>query len=108
MTTEQKPKRRYAIPGAKRRGVYIEQPLWDHLRQVGGGNASEGVRRLAERDMDPDYAEDAKRFQWLLDGNGYFMEERMLCGHYPTEKEKDEARRIIDAEREMEKRDENT
>ena len=50
MTT--KPKRRYAIPGAKRRGVYIEQPLWDHLRQIGGGNASEGVRRLAERDME--------------------------------------------------------
>ena len=50
--TNQKPKRRYAIPGAKRRGVYIEQPLWDHLRQVGGGNASEGVRRLAERDME--------------------------------------------------------
>ena len=52
MNTESKPKRRYAIPGAKRRGVYLEESIWQHLRQVGGGNASEGVRRLAERDME--------------------------------------------------------
>lgn len=24
---------------------------------------------------------DALRYQWLCDGNGYFMEEEMLCGH---------------------------
>lgn len=49
MTT--KPKRRYAIPGAKRRGVYLEQSLWDYLRAAGDGNASEGVRRIAEQHM---------------------------------------------------------
>ena len=40
---------------------------------------------------------DAKRFRWLLDGNGYFMEEAMLCGHGPCDdKEQDEARVAID------------
>ena len=24
---------------------------------------------------------DAARYRWLCDGNGYFMEEEMLCGH---------------------------
>lgn len=24
---------------------------------------------------------DAQRYEWLCDGNGYFMEEEMLCGH---------------------------
>lgn len=49
MTT--KPKRRYAIPGAKRRGVYLEESIWQHLQSVGDGNASEGIRRLAERSV---------------------------------------------------------
>jgi hypothetical protein len=41
---------------------------------------------------------DAKRMRWMLAGNGYFMEEEMLCGHGPcSEKEQDEARRQIDA-----------
>ena len=25
--------------------------------------------------------EDAARYRWLCDGNGYFMEENQLCGH---------------------------
>ena len=24
---------------------------------------------------------DAQRYEWLCDGNGYFMEEEMICGH---------------------------
>lgn len=36
---------------------------------------------------------DADRYRWLCDGNGYFMEEQMLCGH---SNEKAEADRQID------------
>lgn len=50
------------------------------------------------KDIDRSVEADAKRFGWLLDGNRYFMEEQMLCGHYPDQKEKDEARAIIDRE----------
>jgi hypothetical protein len=40
---------------------------------------------------------DAKRFRWLLSGNGYFMEEEMICGHAPTDDaERDKAREKID------------
>jgi hypothetical protein len=40
---------------------------------------------------------DAKRMLWILNGNGYFMEERTLCGHAPCdEEEQNEARREID------------
>ena len=42
---------------------------------------------------------DAARMRWLLDGNGYFMEEEMLCGHgSPSEEEKNAARAAIDAQ----------
>lgn len=41
---------------------------------------------------------DAKRMRWLLNGNGYFMEENFLCGHEPvTDDEADRARAAIDA-----------
>lgn len=41
--------------------------------------------------------EDAARFQWLLAGNGYFMEENFLCGHKPcSEKDQEWARKVID------------
>ena len=47
--------------------------------------------------MDRSDAADARRFRWLLAGNGYFMEEHGICGHSPTdEKERDLARRKID------------
>ena len=43
---------------------------------------------------------DAKRMQWILDGNGYFMEENGICGYIPdyqySEEEKNAARRSID------------
>ena len=40
---------------------------------------------------------DARRMRWILSGNGYFMEEEMLCGHDPCEEaEQDMARRRID------------
>jgi hypothetical protein len=53
-----------------------------------------------------DDAADAARMRWLLAGNGYFMEEEMLCGHYPASlAEQMHARREIDeAMREDEQR----
>lgn len=50
---------------------------------------------------EPDRSEtaDAKRFRWLLDGNGYFMEAMLLCGIGPcSDDEKDAARKCIDDE----------
>ena len=41
-----------------------------------------------------DMRRDAERYRWLCDGNGYFMEERGLCGHW---NEKEEADKEIDA-----------
>lgn len=32
---------------------------------------------------------DAERYRWLCDGNGYFMEEEMLCGHSNDKAEAD-------------------
>lgn len=37
---------------------------------------------------------DAERYRWLCDGNGYFLEEQMLCGH---SNEKESADAAIDA-----------
>lgn len=43
-------------------------------------------------------AADAARLRWMLAGNGYFLEEEMLCGHRGcSQEEQDEARRKIDA-----------
>ena len=40
---------------------------------------------------------DAKRMRWMLAGNGYFMEEQGICGHWPcSEREQNEARVQID------------
>lgn len=47
--------------------------------------------------MDKTDEADAKRFRWLLSGNGYFMEENYICGHAPTtEAKRDLARSEID------------
>ncbi len=44
-----------------------------------------------------DVLADADRMRWMLAGNGYFMEEEMLCGHGPcSEEEQAAARRKID------------
>jgi hypothetical protein len=50
----------------------------------------------ARRPVEPDRSEaaDAARLRWILNGNGYFLEEYGLCGHGPGEE--DEARREID------------
>lgn len=34
---------------------------------------------------------DAERYQWLCDGNGYYLEEAGLCGHSNEKAEADEA-----------------
>lgn len=41
---------------------------------------------------------DAKRFRWLLDGNGYFMEENFLCSTQYTKEDQNKARVLIDKE----------
>lgn len=50
--------------------------------------------------IDRSEAADARRFRWLLQGNGYFMEEQFLCGRScePDDiEEHDNARHQIDA-----------
>lgn len=48
-------------------------------------------------EVDRSDAADAKRMRWLLNGNGYFMEEQMLCGAVRhSQREQDEARITID------------
>ena len=61
--SENKPKRRYAIPGAKRRGVYLEDDLWQRAKLIGDGNASEGIRRLLENSKKSKAEPDAPRPQ---------------------------------------------
>lgn len=52
---------------------------------------------MGSQPVDKSVEADAKRMRWLLSGNGYFMEERMLCGNGPCEEdEQDDARREID------------
>ena len=52
---------------------------------------------LSRPPVDRSIEADAKRMRWLLNGNGYFMEEEMLCGHdFCTEADQDDARRMID------------
>src|ERR1700686_3541683 len=47
--------------------------------------------------IDRSDAKDAARFRWLLAGNGYFMEQNLLCGFPETdEDERDDAREKID------------
>ncbi len=48
-------------------------------------------------EVDRSDAADARRFRWLLSGNGYYMEEEGLCG-FPVTKEweRDSARLTID------------
>ena len=54
-------------------------------------------------EIDRSIGADAKRFRWLLDGNGYFMEEEMLCSpHSHTEEDKDKARIAIDRQMQYE------
>ncbi len=60
----------------------------------------EGTLKKSSQNLFVDRSEaaDARRFRHLLDGNGYFMEENMICGHGPcSQGERDEARRQIDS-----------
>lgn len=48
--------------------------------------------------VDRSDAADAERLRWLLDGHGYFLEEKGVCGSAPVDDDgKDHARRLIDA-----------
>jgi hypothetical protein len=59
-------------------------------------------------DVDTSDAADAARFRWILEGNGYYMEETGLCGIGPcSEEEKDLARLEIDKEMKADRRTEN-
>ena len=63
----------------------------------------ERLRRVSES-----MESDAMRFRWIIEGNGYWMEENELCGHWMrnlrdfTEEmrqaERDKVRRMIDEE----------
>ena len=56
---------------------------WINVKRVG----------LVREDEVEALRRDAGRYRWLCDGNGYFMEEEMLCGH---SNDKTEADRQID------------
>lgn len=47
-------------------------------------------------EVDRSDAADARRLRWMLNGNGYFLEENMLCGHPTDEGGQDLARDLID------------
>jgi len=61
-----------------------------------------GALRRYLAPLDKSDAADAARLRWMLNGNGYFLEEEGLCGHCGTEDDK--ARREIDRQMEMEGR----
>jgi len=47
--------------------------------------------------VDTSIEADARRLRWLLDGNGYFLEEQGICGSPPCDdKEQNAARVLID------------
>lgn len=57
------------------------------------------LRTIGCDHLDRSDTADAARFRWILNGNGYFMEEESLCGHGPcSEEEQDDARLAIDQE----------
>lgn len=69
------------------------------LEQKRGTVWADELRRdcRPESTVDDSEAADAARMRWLLQGNGYFMEEEGLCGHGPCdEREMNIARREID------------
>ena len=49
--------------------------------------------------LDKSNEADARRFRWILDGNGFFMEENALCTSVRgcSEEDQDYAREVIDA-----------
>lgn len=51
---------------------------------------------MSKQNIDRSSIADARRFRWIVDGNGYYLEEAGLCGHGPGDE--DEARQKIDDE----------
>lgn len=58
--------------------------------------ASERAINAMLTEENEELREDAERYRWLCNGNGYFLEEEQLCGHFNQKSEADEA---IDAAR---------
>jgi hypothetical protein len=56
------------------------------------------MMRQVQKDKDQRILDraDAERFRWLIDGNGYFMEEAHLCSYLSSDQDKAEARAAID------------
>lgn len=70
---------------------YGVKTSWYTLDQVNAALAAKDAEIAALK-------ADAERMRWILDGNGYFMEHEMLCGHGPcSEEDKNAARAVIDA-----------
>jgi hypothetical protein len=88
---------------AAQRGWTHEPPDGDLCPECSEASSTKSATPEAKEktmeQVDRSDAADAKRMRWLLDGNGYFMEEERLCGHKPCdEDEQDHARRLIDQE----------
>jgi hypothetical protein len=82
----------------------LQRAREEELEECAKFLVEKGQQRLAEelravrRPPDTSEAADAARMRWILQGNGYFMEERGLCGpHGPcNEDEMNDARKEID------------
>lgn len=87
------------------RNIYVPLDDWSRLEELAADPNTFKLRRAGDEGLrrgggvDRSERADASRFRWLLDGNGYFMEENFLCGHNPNDKEKDAARLVIDDEK---------
>ena len=69
------------------------------LAKVDRSFCAGGLRNALRPKVDDSEAADAARMRWILQGNGYFMEEQGLCGHGPCDEQE-----INDARREIDKR----
>lgn len=70
-----------------------------HSTKGHSGGSVEDLANMSDdtKEVDRSDEADARRLRWLLNGNGYFMEEESLCGRPPcNESEQDDARRRID------------
>ncbi|CPF47814.1 hypothetical protein [Burkholderia pseudomallei] len=66
------------------------------VRMVDRANAALNGEPEPRAEVTEDDRRDAERYRWLCDGNGYFLEEQALCGHW---NQKEEADAAIDAVR---------
>jgi len=84
-------------------GYALQRAREEELEECAKFLVEKGQQRLAEelrtvrRPPDTSEAADAARMRWILQGNGYFMEESGLCGYGPcSENEMNAARKEID------------